>query len=356
MAQANHNIQRRSNWRRKLSFLLLSLLVFVVVGEVAARAFWKIQYDVPLLNPSQILYIYYPELKRVDAIKPNHSDDTYDILLLGGSVLHWVLGTVERELLEQLAYEGHRNVRIFNLSKPAQTSRDSWLKYLAVGDARFDLVIFYHGINETRANNVPPELFRQDYSHYSWYELVNELAPYHKVSSLALPYSLRFLVTRVRQRMNKNLYVPVHGPRSEWTHYGETYRSATSFDRNLRAILDLSLLRGDQMLLMTFATYVPRDYSLKAFREKRLDYVLHNHNTPIEIWGEPGNVIGAVAAHNDIIKQVAREHTDVLFVDQAILMKDSARYFNDSCHFTTVGSSKFVENLLEVLLPTLKKE
>ena len=64
---------------------------------------------------------------------------------------------MEMELREQLAYLGQRNVRIFNLAMPAHTSRDSWLKYAALRDARFDLVIFYHGINEARVNNAPPE-------------------------------------------------------------------------------------------------------------------------------------------------------------------------------------------------------
>ena len=67
------------------------------------------------------------------------------------------------------------------------TSRDSWLKYAALGEARFELVVFYDGIVERlrgtqdqgeimkkkkdetkrRANNAPPDIFREDYAHYS---------------------------------------------------------------------------------------------------------------------------------------------------------------------------------------------
>jgi hypothetical protein len=53
---------------------------------------------------------------------------------------------------------------------------------------------------------------------------------------------------------------------------------------NLTAILDLAGQRGDRVLLMTFATYLPADYSLQAFLEKRLDYGLHSA-APIEILG-----------------------------------------------------------------------
>jgi hypothetical protein len=42
----------------------------------------------------------------------------------------------------------------------------------------------------------------------------------------------------------------------------------------------------------------------------------------------------------------------VLLVDQAALMEDG-RYFNDPCHRTILGSSQFVEHLLEGLLPSL---
>jgi hypothetical protein len=44
----------------------------------------------------------------------------------------------------------------------------------------------------------------------------------------------------------------------------------------------------------------------------------------------------------------------VLFVDQASLMTGSALWFNDFCHLTVAGSSRFVENLLPVVLPALR--
>jgi hypothetical protein len=131
--------------------------------ELLARAFWQ-QHGVPFSEPGRILYAYYPELQDVDTARPGprHDDKFYDILFLGGSALNRQWGAVEQVLLEQLFRYGHRNVRIFNLAMPAHTSRDSWLKYAALRKARFELVLFYHGINETRANNVPPELFRED--------------------------------------------------------------------------------------------------------------------------------------------------------------------------------------------------
>lgn len=353
MSEYNNKGSRRLGRLRKLAAISISILLCLGLAEVAARAFWKFQYGVPFLDPSRILYAYYPELKIVDKVKPRHGSKTFDILLLGGSVLHRVWGTVERELREQLAYAGHRRVRIFNLATEAQTSRDSRLKYAALGDARFDLVIFYHAINETRANNVPPELFRRDYGHYSWYEVVNELARHHGSASFALPYTAKFLTIRVNQRLNKDNYVPAHHPRSEWMRYGANPLSTKSYEENVQAILDSTAQRGDRTMLMTFAVHLPPDYTYQAYQEKRLDYVLHNRRTPIEIWGEPDNVTSAVATHNEVIKRLAGEHSEVLLVDQAGLMNGTARYFNDPCHFTTTGSAQFVANLLPALLPAL---
>ena len=347
-----HHTIRRGRWRSRFIRFLLLVLLCAVSAEVAARAFWRLRYRVPFGNPGRILYAYYPELKRVDRERPTRGNAFYDILFLGASTLHKNWGQVEQNLLEQLAYNGHRNVRIFNLAEPAHTSRDSWLKYTALGEARFELVVFYDGINEARANNAPPEIFREDYAHYSWYKIVNTLASYHGTTSFALPYTLRYLAIGMQYALTKDRYVPKHGPREEWVRYGRVPRSAVSFKHNLGAILDLASRRGDRVLLMTFATYVPEDYSLEAFKAKRLDYGLHL--TPLEIWGTREHVLETVAVHNEIVRSLAAQHAGVLFVDQAKLMAGVPRYFDDPCHFTAVGSSKFVEYLLMGLLPSLR--
>jgi hypothetical protein len=345
---------RRGRWRTNIILFLFSALLSVVSAEVGARAFWRLRSGVPFRDPSRILYAYYPELQRIDTERPAHDDKFYDILFLGASTLHKNYGQVEQALLEQLAYNGHPNVRIFNLAMPAHTSRDSWLQYAALGAARFELVVFYHGINEARVNNAPPEIFREDYAHYSWYKTVNTLAPYHGTASFALPYTLRYLAVGMQYALTKDCYVPTHSPPKDWVHYGREPRSAVSFKHNLSAILDLAAQRGDRMLLMTFATYVPEDYSLEAFTAKRLDYGLSL--TPLELWGAPEYVLETVAVHNEIVRSLAAQHEGVLFVDQARLMLGDHHYFNDPCHFTVAGSSKFVENLLASLLPSLQSD
>jgi hypothetical protein len=103
----------------------------MAMGKILARGLWRWRYGVPFLHPEN------GELRTVDRARPSHQDSFYDILLLGGSTLHPDWGRVEAELRDQLAGHGRKNVRIFNLAQPAHSSRDSLLKYAAVGDSQF---------------------------------------------------------------------------------------------------------------------------------------------------------------------------------------------------------------------------
>ena len=341
----------RPPWLLGLLALLVIIAVSAVAAELGARAFWSLRHGVPFTRADRILYAYYPELRRVERKRPERGDEHFDVLFLGGSTLHGDWSQVEQALAEQLAYQGHRNVRVFNLAVPAQTTRDSWLKYAALRGPRFDLVLVYDGINDARTNNAPPEVFREDYSHYAWYETVNALAAYHGRARLALPYTLHYLGLAIRQSVLRDRYVPAKSLREDWLRYGGDIRSAAPFRRNLTALLELAARRGDPVLLTTFAIHAPEGYTPEGFAEKRLEYGLHL--SPIEEWGRRSDVLAAVAEHNRVLRELADRHGGVLFVDQAELMAGSPLYFNDICHFTVLGSTRFAENLIPAILPRL---
>ena len=336
-----------------LSALLLTALVFLVGLEIAARGFWRIQYQLSFRHPNHVLYAFYPELKFVDEVRPRRGDGHFNVLMLGGSVFHHAWGEVEPALLEQLDLAGQRNVRVFNFGVPAHTSRDSWLKYSAVDQARFDLVVFYHGVNDTRTNNVPPELFREDYSHYSWYATVNAVAPYHGNAVFALPYTLRYAAATAEQNLAPGRYAPTHEPRADWLQYGHNLQSVGAFEHNVQRVVDLASKRGDPLMLMAFASYVPEHYSREAFAAKRLDYRLHR--MPVEFWGRVDDVKAALAAQNDVVRRIAAQHREILFVDQAALMEGSSRNFNDPFHLTIDGSVTFAKHMVDVLRPRLSQ-
>jgi lysophospholipase L1-like esterase len=329
--------------------IVLSCVLGALALETGARAFWRIAYQLPLGRPDRVLYAFYPELRGVDESRPRRGDGYFDILLLGGSVLGRGWGEVEPALAEQLAAAGLRNVRIFNLGMPAHTSRDSLLKYTALDGVRFDLVVFYHGVNDARTNNMPPDLFRSDYSHYSWYATVNAVAPAHGHALFALPYTLRYAVASAKQSMNPGLYAPTHEPRPDWVQYGGSLRSVAVFEDNVRHVVAMAAERGDPLLLMTFASHVPADYSREAFMRKTLDYRLHR--LPIEMWGRRDQVMAALAAHNDVLRRVAAEHPEVLLVDQARLLEGCAKNFDDPVHLTADGSVEFARHMVDAIRP-----
>jgi hypothetical protein len=172
------------------------------------------------------------------------------------------------------------------------------------------------------------------------------------VSFLALPYTLRFAIAKVKERLPLPGYIPrrFDNRRKHWYKYGNDIKTIQPFKSNLTKILRLSQKKGESILFLTFAYYIPEDYSVERFQKKSLDYV--THHGAIEIWGRPEYVEKAISKHNQIIRELAPKHDHVIFVDQAKLVPKEGRYFNDICHLSKAGTRKFVENILD---PIVKK-
>lgn len=344
MSRDGSTMRRRGSVR--VAAVVVALVLSAVLLESGARIFWRMAYGVPLTRPGRALWAVYPELWQLGWKDEDvRGANPVRVLLLSGSALHPEWGNVEQELRERLTVRLSRPIIVYNMAAIGHTSRDSYIKYRALAGRHFDLVIFYHGINDARANNVPPEKFRADYSHYAWYDVVNALDSCREHPWTVLPCTLRYLTVRASDRLGLVRYVSMDAPRPEWLGYGAEVKSAVSFETNLRGIVETAHARREPLLLMTFATYVPGDYSLAAFKQRKLDYTLSL--SPIEMWGAPEAVIQAIARHNDIVRRIAASDATIRFVDQATAMPKGGRYFNDVCHLTSAGSTVFVENLLE---------
>lgn len=334
--------------RKKVVLFSLCVVYVLVLIEVASRGFWAAGYGVPFFRSEELIHVFYPELKEMQQTQIHSEDGYFDVLLLGGSVLDDHFGNIEQLLLDKLAEKTKREIRIHNLSHAAHTSLDSYYKYKHLLGRNFDLVLFYHGINEVRANNVPPSLFESDYSHYAWYDRVNELEKHREISLVAFPYTLKWFLLAIKQEVGLSTYVSMGRPQEEWLEYGHDIKTKASFEENLTNIIEIAKSRNESVLLMTFAYYVPGDYSEAKFRNRSLDYgfddSLHPH--PIELWGKPENVVAGISAHNAVIEEVAERYTNVTFIDQNRLIPKSGQYFNDICHFTYEGCEAFVDNIL----------
>jgi hypothetical protein len=328
------------------------VLYLLVLLEVGGRVFWRVEYGVPLWGATERDWygIFFGGFRGGSQIPRDAEPETLDVLLLGGSTLFNVAHAGRGQLLRDgLASATGRPVRIVNHAKRAHTTRDSLLKYRLLEGEPFDLVVIYHGINDARLNNVPPEQFRDDYSHAAWYDKLNLLArsqPWN--ARLRLPFGLAYAWMDLSEAQVFGRYVPRNRPMASWTRFGGEIRTEATFRSNLTEILDLAEQRGQPVALMSFAWYVPEGYTLERFEGRELDYAEHKH--AIEIWGEPANVVRALEAHDRVIRELAAER-DVLFVDAAADLPPGRERFDDICHLTWDGENRWVGSLAAAVGP-----
>jgi hypothetical protein len=326
------------------------LLILTVGGELVCRAFWMFDRRAPLLSPRILWYAYYPQLRStgVEKAAEGRSADTFDILILGGSTISENYGTIGTRIRDAYKKQTGKTVRLFNLAYPAHNSRDSMLKYRWLADQHFDLVVAYDGVNDTRMNNTPPGLFRDDYSHCLWYRCVNRLDEHPDLNRLALPFTMQHLTDRIYEEAGLEWCASRLNPTEETTKYGSDVRTHTTFQRNLEELVETAKKRQERIVVMTFAYYVPDNYSLEACEAGTLDYATPT-KTPIEIWGTPENVVQALKQQNVAVRELAKRHPEAVFVDQERLMTRTGKNFVDCCHFTDPGCVEFTGYILAAL-------
>ncbi len=337
-------IKAPMRWRR-IRFLAVYALFLLLLLEGMCRLFWWIS---GVSSPNRIHHFWYPRLKEVEAQSITRDDGAFDVLVLGGSAVavHENFGDVPGKLEKRLAATGAQPVRVHAVAGLGHTTLDSYYKYRHLSDQRFDLVLVYNGINDARANNCPPERFRDDYGHWGWYKLVGDYEA--KESRLFfLPYTLNFSVTKIGGKLGLIRFVPKEVPGEEWLVHGSDIKTERTFRVNLGRICDLAKERGDPLLLMTYAIHLPEGYTLDRFLAGELDYA-HKSKSPIELWGKPANVSKAVAAHNRVVRDLARQR-GLHLVDQDREMPRDGWHFGDVCHLTEEGARRFVDDIMRVV-------
>jgi hypothetical protein len=324
------------------------LMILVLGMEFAARLHWQICKGVPIFRTGEIWNTFYPEFKAsgVETAPTDHTSDTFHVLILSASVFYPGFGDLPERFNAALTQELHRPVRIYNLSYPGRTTRDNFEKYRHLGDKRFDLVIVYDGVNDSFLNNCPSKVFRSDYTHAPRFEQILLLDRHPEHPYFVLPYSARYLKSRLQDQWRLSTQ-----PGPYWFQYACDLKTPQAFETNLRNIIEIAETRGDTVLLMTYALYVPTNYSEEAFAAKTLDYGVHL--SPLSLWGTVASVPAAVDAHNAAARRLAARHPGVAFVDQQRLMPTGKLYFNDPCHLTAAGCEAFVANVMKKVNWTL---
>lgn len=299
----------------------------------------------PFFAAQRSLYAsFYPEVAELQRGVSTEDEPCFDILILAGSVLHPDYGDVAERLRQRAREQTGQCVRVHNLAEAAHTSLDSLIKYQHLGARHFDLVVLYHGINEVRANNCPADQFREDYSHFAWYKLIHEAEGGAASRWWVLPYTVKFVALKAAGRLGFSAFLPIHEPDAASLAYGCDVKTIPSFRRNVEGILALAAERRETVLLMTFAYYLPEDYSAERFQAHALDY--GRHTFPVALWGRADCVGKGLEAHSDVIRSLAGRHRSVLSVDQNGLIPKGKDHFDDVCHLAPRGCERFVENML----------
>lgn len=331
--------RRKIRGRRRFLFGMIYVGYVAALGWLGIKAYWYIEFDVPLtrtVHADDVWQTYYPELWKSGVIDAEMSDDdgTFDVLLLGGSVLEQTAEEMERQLKSR---HGDR-VRVFNLAISAHTTRDSFQKFSRLHeDKRFDLIVVYHGINDVRMNCCPRKDFRDDYSHCSWYASFQRRI---KAGTL-LTEGIAAAATRGK--------IGLGAPDEEMLDHGSDIKTESGFRENIKAIVDRAASVGTPVLLMTFAYYLTPDYSRAGFENGELDYGDGQFQLAVEIWGRSQTVAATIDAHNRVLFGLSDRSDKVLFVDQRKQMPRDGRHFSDPCHLTENGIRKFVDNLMPTI-------
>ena len=163
--------------KKKFKFYMIYTLYIALLFEFVFRGFYAFSYkDTRIFwRPFVAIDHYAPGLIKEMGATVSARNDTFDILLLGGSVLTEQWGNIPNAMKKLLTDSLPMPFEIHNLANPARTSKDSWQNFQQLENQNYDVVILYHGINEVRFNHCPPEVFKKDYSHVDYYAKVNHL-------------------------------------------------------------------------------------------------------------------------------------------------------------------------------------
>lgn len=332
--------------RGKLVIIYLFYLILLL--EATSRIYLSVTQNVPFFAPQETIYTFYPELRAIEASGTAASDDYFDVLLLGGSVLRPEWGNVPAALSRELLQKPGLKIRIHNAAAQGHTSRDSYFKYRYLRHMSFDAVFFYHGINETRTNNCPPELFREDYSHYyQWYSLLNLYDQHPEMRWLSFPYTIRLGWLLWQEEKNKTKKIKPGRLNPQWLKYGNQVKSHLALQKNLQAITQIAGEKQEKIFIGTFSYHMPDNYSIRKFQRRQLDY--GRHRSAIELWGQPENVRLALLRHNEIIRQFTLQNPGTTIIDLQATLPVGKTNFDDICHLTEKGSIAFAKRIAEKL-------
>jgi hypothetical protein len=344
---------RLARWASNLSASALGLIFMLAVLEVGLRL-------VTMSSDPRVLV--YPRVAtdingfKDPAFEKKIPPGEFRILALGASafVTRSFQPEFQRLLNESPFFGGRRlRVRIVSTGVPAHMTYDSLWKYRYwYAGYDFDVVMYYHGINDARANNYPRSVFREDYTQFPYFR---QYAPIFAWIDRHPVLSRSFCVSFVAKLVGKAWIrfspafqrdAPYNDPRQDpWLPEGADVKSAAVFERNAEELIALARSRGQRVLLLTYAYYLPSDYTNERFLARQTDYSFMEESVATEVWGRKENVVKAIETHNAVTRKIAARHPDVLFFDMDRFMPKDKAHFIDICHWTDLGRATFARGV-----------
>lgn len=336
---ASTQVDRPNRRRKTIKTVAIGVYPFYLAGLfwLGEQLYWNLAFPVPLTGASReerVWTLYYPEMAYMAMDHARHAaaPDRFEVVLLGGSVLKQVAPYLQRALGERLG----SGVKVHCLAAAAHTSRDSYIKYGMLHN-KFDLLIVYNGINDVRMNCVDRSRFRDDYSHCNWYRTLEDRL------ARGAPSPFRIGWERAVQGISRGM------PDEQELALGAEVKTERAFTHNIESIVADAGRKGTPVVLMSFAYYLPANYSRDRFEEGTLDYGHSPIKLPAEEWGIPANLAKAMDIHNRAIAKIANTNKNSVYIDQNALLPKSGRIFSDPCHLTEAGCIEFARNVARAL-------
>lgn len=336
---------------RTLLFPVVFLIILIVFAELLLRLV-LLFYGYPFFRPSDYIYKgFYKELEPIARKEIRNDDAVKDILILGGSVVSSPWSHLESRLDTILLknYPDGSEFAIYNAAVASHTSLDNRIKYDLLSRQRFDLVIYYEAINENRANNIPLQDFRADYSHIKWYSDSELLQAHPEINVTVIPYLVHKIAKAIKDRLTHQKYISREEVYPEFVQYGDSIKTASSFRKNIGDIVTTATKRGDPLLLLTYASYFPKNVTLTGQKSDTQYFACCYFSSPVTTWGSPTNVKKGIEVHNRVLREIARENQVILLPMDTRMPQDSA-YFRDVCHFSETGANYFSHALVKFIV------
>lgn len=351
--------------RGKHLLIIAAIVLFCVaaVFEVSARLWLANGKGVPHGQPRSAILGYYPELKPSLAAAISRGDKAYHVLILGDSLFADAFGGLGGEVKRQLEAKGVKNVRIWNISASADTTRDSLVKYRWLEGRHFKWVIVCQGPNELLVDGVPDKQMRKDYTHLGWYAEAASVADHPRNSSFASPLLWDYIKFKFRSPVKAAprpvlSAAPGRGKQT-LTDAGATFL-AECYRDNLEKIADLAKKRRDYLTLATAPSFLDPKYTAERLEHDRKIRADHTSGTlelsyagadyaakalPCEAWGRPQDLTLGLGKTNEALRLMARKRK-ISLADLATSVSARGANFIDVCHLSPAGVTEAARALV----------